>query len=168
VSDRTDQELTAAAEVIIERVAVLRPQHDYETNGLVWAVASYAVGLQDTIDEIRAERDQLRAAIVTDRTYNLAAMKTLETERNRLRERLEAERLHRIRAVDQEVYALDQMSRLRTVLENAIRHIEQEQFCGRGSEQLSDLYRILGDESIAPEPDPPLRTLGASPEATDG
>jgi hypothetical protein len=59
----TDQEMTAAAEAIIDRVAALRPDHDYETNGLVWAVAGYAVGLQSIIDEERDELDRLRAVV---------------------------------------------------------------------------------------------------------
>jgi len=91
----TDQEMTAAAEAIIDRVAALRPDHDYETNGLVWAVAGYAAGLQSIIDEERPERDRLRDDLAVERQnakvlqgyFDQAIEKaiTAEAERDRLR-----------------------------------------------------------------------------------
>jgi hypothetical protein len=96
----TDQEMTAAAEAIIDRVAALRPDHDYETNGLVWAVAGYAAGLQSIIDEERPERDRLRDDLAVERQnakvlqgyFDQAIEKaiTAEAERDRLRAVVEA------------------------------------------------------------------------------
>jgi hypothetical protein len=58
-----DPARVAEAEAIIDRVAALRPVHDYETNGLTWAVAAFAVGLSDVIEETRADRDRLREEV---------------------------------------------------------------------------------------------------------
>jgi predicted nucleic acid-binding Zn-ribbon protein len=49
--------------------------------------------------------------------------------------------------------ARTEIERLRAAVEGAIRLIEQEQFRGNGNDQLSELYRILCDESIAREPE---------------
>jgi hypothetical protein len=49
-----------------------------------------------------------------------------------------------------------EIERLRAVVERAIQRVEQEQFRGNGGEVLTELYRILCDESIATVPDPPV------------
>jgi DNA-binding transcriptional MerR regulator len=46
-----------------------------------------------------------------------------------------------------------EIERLRAVLERAIRRVEQEQFRGNGTDALTELYRILCDESVAREPE---------------
>jgi hypothetical protein len=94
----TDPARATEAEAIIERVAALKPDHEYETNGLTWAVAAFAVGLTDIVKETEAERD-------------------------RLRERVESERRHRLRAVDEEVRALAERDRLRAVVAEVVFHI---------------------------------------------
>lgn len=49
-----------------------------------------------------------------------------------------------------------EIERLRVVVTAAIRRVEQEQFRGNGSEVLTEVYRILCDESIATQPNPPV------------
>ena len=46
--------------------------------------------------------------------------------------------------------------RLRAVMERATRRVEQEQFRGDSTKALSGVYRILCDESITTEPNPPV------------
>lgn len=89
----TDPARVAEAEAIIDRVAALKPDHEYETNGLTWAVAAFAVGLTDMVKEAETERDRLRADrddwrnVADDFSAELADTKA---ERDRLRAVVEA------------------------------------------------------------------------------
>jgi hypothetical protein len=108
---------------------------------------------------LRDERDQLADALAEER--HQVAVESGEADR--LEALLEREaQVNKGLIVTAESLAAAMMDaeaerdQLRAVVERATRRVEQEQFRGDNTKALSGVYRILCDESITTEPDPPV------------
>jgi hypothetical protein len=100
LADITDDEMYGTLEQQYERGETLNPEFVWELLNRTHAQhRAQTAGVRD-------ERDRLRGVV-----------DAREDERNRLQERLEAERRHRIAAVDREVETAAERDRLRAVVE---------------------------------------------------
>jgi hypothetical protein len=131
----TDPARVTEAEAIIERVAALKPDHEYETNGLTWAVAAFAVGLTGMVREAEAERDRLREDLARERWVRLAG----DTERDRLRAVCDAVGAESIADI------VAERDRLRAVLHDVLFWQRQmaDLACAVDVLHVADLYRIV-------------------------